>query len=310
MATRLIEIASDLAALYPYAPVDEIVNTIAAAIESEPIIVEAIRNLNIPSQLELQRAEFKSQRLPTERKRITERIENARFFKRIKAIYMRPTYSSSALQSTRFDGAQLGLSSGIECAAGPSLDVPKRELEGTNENQPRVPMRDSAFIDYQDFVTPSESLARNSQDAAISIYDVLHRIDNKFDREQTLSLYDLYVILGLLESTHRNKPILTRISRILSRDLQLRNRTFRVDCRSELYRGDDLLPDTLRVPHPPSSSVSDSISEILRALILDEHKRLHDKAGQEFIRGDISYAVYIAKTRRFALDAGKLFSSV
>jgi hypothetical protein len=113
-----------------------------------------------------------------------------------------------------------------------------------------------------------------------------------------------------MEISPDQADVLNKIFDILNIDIKKRNRTYHINCIDELYRGDDSLPEELRVSKPSNSNISDGIWESLKAVILHEYKRLHNQYGQQFINGQITYDNYIQTTNRYSVYADRLFSEL
>jgi hypothetical protein len=64
------------------------------------------------------------------------------------------------------------------------------------------------------------------------------------------------------------------IRELLDVDLKINSQRYGIDRLSELYLDDGLLPTNLRLGRADLSNIEGVIKESLRAIILDEHKRL------------------------------------
>jgi len=134
----------------------------------------------------------------------------------------------------------------------------------------------------------------------------LEEIREKMKNEQTLSFDDIQKINEILKSTS-DEIILDEIFRILESDIKLRKIKFGIDCIKELYRGEELLPQELRTPRPRRGDRREQIDEMIRAIVLNEYKRLHRLTGLKFIDGKIEYDEYLRKTREYAIIANRLY---
>jgi len=306
MTTSLIEIASDVASQYPNASPEEVIEVIIDSIESQTVLSRAISYVAVPTALQIRQAEFRSKRLPKQRTRIVEHIDNARFFKKLKELYTLPVLDSGLLPIIELDGARVDLS--------PSTQIPSTAYEEVLESSSLNGTQLRTLYHPEDMPTThsqttltQESPARNNKEIKISSSDILMDIKEKEDDSQFLSLYDVYQIINVMNFYPVENGTLNEISEIVRKDINHRNRAFKADCVKELYGGDDQLNEELRTIRPRISDISSAILEGLRAVVLNEYRRLHSQSGQKFINGETSYEYYVQTSNTFARYADVLF---
>ncbi len=156
-----------------------------------------------------------------------------------------------------------------------------------------------------------EVSAENTKETKESPSDTLQEIGEGFEASTyLLSLYSIYRITRIMETSQDQVDVLYKINNILSDDIKRRNKLYRTDCIGELYRGDDSLPEEQQVYYPSGSNISDKINQSLKAIIVHEYKRVHTQYGQQFVNNQIPYDTYIQTTDRYSRYADKLFSEL
>ncbi len=304
MASPLMEIASELAGLYPTATTDEIAAAIIESIESELILRETFKVVRLPDRHEIQLAKLKSQRLPKKRAiRMREKIEFLSFFEKVKATYTTLGYSPS-VPSVAHNGSRVT----FEASFGQS-DNGNVRIEGAEAIKsgmgPRVREGiELPLVGDQWLMLVRESTAHDVKEFIVSPSQVLEEIREKVRGRQPLSFDDIGKVNRVLEFA--DEDCLDEILKLLDGDVRLRREIFGVDCVKELYRGDDVLPQELRTSPPDPRSVEELIHERTRAILTHEYERLHRLAGLDFINGEISYDDYVKRTERYAIEAGRL----
>lgn len=310
MVSSIVEIVSDLAAQYPRATPEQITEIIVNSIESEPIISDVISCIQVPTKLQIKQAEFRSKRLPKERSKILERIENANFFKKLQFVYVMPIQDSNLMGSIHRDGARVELSFPIKYSNSSYQRLSRTRNLDIDKTYEYIRSTKNTNIENSYSLITKEVPARNMNKTKESPTDNLQEIDEGFDASDLLSLYKIYQVIRIMETSHNQVTIPNKIFGILSNDIKRRNRTYRTNCIGELYQGDKSLPEELQVRHPSSSNISNKIYESLKAIIVHEYKRLHNQYGQQFINNQITYDNYIQTTSRYSVYADKLFSEL
>lgn len=138
------------------------------------------------------------------------------------------------------------------------------------------------------------------------IREYMIELMKKVENGQTLSLEEIQKIKEMLK-IQEDRSILNNLLILLNKDIELRKKIYGVECISELYRGENLLPENLRIPKPRPNDIEDLIKERWRAIVLHEYRRLHRLTGLEFIKGKLTYDEYIRKTKEYALIASGLY---
>jgi predicted transcriptional regulator len=131
----------------------------------------------------------------------------------------------------------------------------------------------------------------------------LIEIDRKLTKKETLTFKNIETILKFIDKLEYFDLILN----ILDKDIKLRNEKFNVDCIKDLYFGQELLPEEMRVARPKENDVKELIKEKLRAIVLHEYRRLYRLTTFEFINGKISYEECMKKTEDYDRNAINLF---
>ncbi len=311
MVASIIEIASELAAQNPSASPEQITETIVRSLESEHTISDAISHVQIPTKLQILQAELRSKRSPKKmRTRILERIENANFFKKLQYIYILPIRDSNLRRIIHRDGARVDLSSPVKYSDSSHQKVFKSRYLGVDKTHEIIHTTKEAPLDYTHSVLTREIPARNTKAIKTSPSQVLREIDEESSSSHLLSLYNIYQIIRVMESSYNQDTILNEISNIVNNDIKVRNKVSGTSCIDELYQGNEFLPEELQIQRPSSHNIIDKIFETLRAIIVHEYKRRHDQYGQQFIKGQITHDMYIQTTNKYATDADELISEL
>jgi hypothetical protein len=152
------------------------------------------------------------------------------------------------------------------------------------------------------------SSSDNSGSTTIPVTELLQQMDSKFDNSRSLSLYDFYQLVGIIKTYNQQKELLSYISRILSRDFELRKIRYGINSLDQYLDS----PNSNKTNDDGSSSTLQSfpiyISNIMKALIVHEYSRLHDETGKSFIDHQISYESYIQITERYAFSVNSLLA--
>lgn len=312
MASPITEIVTELAAQNPGITSEQITETIISSLESEPVILDAISNIQVPGREQIEEAKVRNKRLPKEeRTKALKRIENANFFKRLQLIYIVPTQDSDLKKGIHRDGARVGFTFPMESSASSYLRLTTTRHFDIDETYERIQTAKDTPRQYLHGETTEEMSTQNIKENKESSSSMLQEVEEEFEiSKDFLSLYHIYQIIRIMEISPGQADVLNKIFDILDIDIRKRNRTYRINCIDELYRGDDSLPEELRVGKPSKSSISDSIYESLKAIIVHEYKRLHSQYGQQFINDQITYEMYINITNRYSVYADRLFSDL
>jgi len=311
MVTPLVEIAVELANLYPEASPEEISEAIIGSIETEPMLREIFKATRLPSAGEIRLEELKAQRYRKRYRKkkimqMKEKRELIFIFERFKSISSPITENSSSLPFTLYDGADITLEAPQLQPSNASFIIQRTKIMRPNIELPLLESIESRIMDDQYLKPIKEPMLSTIGEFIISPSKILEEINEKLETQQTLSFEDLQKINRVLEFAY-DITTLNEIHRVLESDIKLRKEKFNVDCLKELYRDEDLLPSKMRTPRPKPDEIESLIHEKIRAIILHEYRRLHRLAGLEFIKGKITYDEYIKKTQRYAFDASKLF---
>ena len=312
MASPITEIVTELAAQNPGITSEQITEIIISSLESEPVISDAVSNIHIPSRSQIKLAELKSKRLPKKNKAKTlERIENADFFKRLQLIYIVPTQDSDLMKGIHRDGARVDFTFPIESSDSSYLRLTVKRHLDIDKTCERIQTTKDTPGEYSHGEITEEISTKNTKENKESSFSMLQEMGEEFETSTDfLSLYHIYQIIRIMEISPDQDNVLDKIFDTLNIDIKQRNRTCRINCIDELYRGDDSLPEELRVRKLSSSNISDRIYESLKAVILHEYKRLHSQYGQQFINDQITYEMYINITNRYSMYADRLFSEL
>ena len=312
MASPITEIVTELAAQNPGITSEQITETIISSLESEPVISDAISNIQVPGREQIEEAKVRSKRLPKEeRTKALKRIENANFFKRLQLIYIVPTQDSDLKKGIHRDGARVGFTFSMESSDSSYLRLTTTRHFDIDETYERIQTAKDTPRQYLHGETTEEMSTQNIKENKESSCSMLQEVEEEFEiSKDFLSLYHIYQIIRIMEISPGQADVLNKIFDILNIDIRKRNRTYRINCIDELYRGDDSLPEELRVRQPSNSNISDRIYESLKAIIVHEYKRLHSQYGQQFINDQITYEMYINITNRYSMYADRLFSDL
>lgn len=312
MASPITEIATELGAQNPGITSEQITEIIISSLESEPVISDAVSNIQVPSSLQIELAELRSKRLSKKKKAKTlERIENADFFKRLQLIYIVPTQDSDLMKGIHRDGARVDFTFPIEYSDSSYLRLTTTRHLDIAKTYERIQTTKDTPREYSHGEITEEISTQNTKENKESSLSMLQEMGEEFETSiDFLSLYHIYQITRIMEISPDQDDVLDKIFDTLRIDIKRRNRTYRTDCIDELYQGDDSIPEELRVRQPSSSNISDRIHESLKAIIVHEYKRLHSQYGQQFINGQITYEMYSSISDRDSVYADRLFSEL
>jgi hypothetical protein len=317
MSTSLIEIATELAAEYPIASPQQIADIIVDSIESGSVISQAISYVIIPTPLEMKHAELLSKRLPSKRvpkdkarKRATllEHIENAPLFKQLKSFYELPLEDTGLGPIIGLDGARVALLPSVQRPDTTYYQLPRQgrpNVDGTQANIPPAPYGSTVASPDN---TISESSVRNTREITFASLDFLADVGTESDH--FLSFHDIYRIIALICLYPDDEQIIFKVDELVRNDIKLRNRDSKSDCLDELYRGDERLPEELRVQRPKFSDIRGMTLQRIRAIILNQYQRLQSEAGQKFIKDEITYDAYVQAENKYAMYANELAAAM
>jgi len=136
-----------------------------------------------------------------------------------------------------------------------------------------------------------------------SLMKILDEISKKLENNQILSFDDIEKINSIIETS--DEKTLNDINILLERDISLRKEKYSVDVIEELYEGEEDLPEDLHERRP--RNLKESIYEKIKAIILHEYSRLHDKDTVDFVAGKITYDECIKRTEGYLSVASRLF---
>ena len=312
MTSTITEIVGELAVQNPGITAEQITEIMISSLESESVVSAIVSDVEIPSKLRIELAELKSERLPKRRRAKTlERIENANFFKRLKLIYSIPTQDSDLMKSIHSDGARVDLTLPSECSDSSHVGfAPKVHLD-VDKTYERIQTAQDSPREYLHAEVTEGISPQNTKENKESISGMLAEVEEEFETSRDfLSLYYIHQMTRIMKVSPDLVGAFDKILDILEIDIKKRNREYRVNCIDELYKGDNYLPEELRVSKPSNPDMSGRIHESLAAVILHEYRRLHDQCGQEFIAGQITYDTYIETTNRYSMYADRLFSEL
>ncbi len=308
MNPTLLDIGTKLAFDNPTATGQEIADAILDSIESEFVLSRAINYVTLPTATKIKEAEFKSKRLPNQRDRILERIGNVQLFRRMKEIYMIRAPATSSIYTVSLDGAEVMPQRPLDnlLTSYPTSIV--KQVSGTRSAHTARRYQDKLLTHW---LSPSpEVQARSAKEIVISPADMVWELEEHANSGQLLSFYDIYQIINAIILSRGDTAILERISNTIDSDIKNRNRISKSDCVREFYRGNDQLPAEMRLPRLNMAEMTNVVRQNLRAIILDELRRLHDKVTQEFIDNKLVYDEYIEMTNRWASQANALFTAL
>jgi hypothetical protein len=240
-----------------------------------------------------------------------ERIENANFFKRLQLICTVPTQDSDLKKSIHRDGARVGFTFHAEYSGGSYVRLPAARQFNIDETYERIEIARDTARQYSGGEIIEEISTQSTKENKESSSSMLEEVGEELEiSDDFLSLHHIYQIMRIMEISADRPDLLNKVFDILEIDIRRRNKTYRINCTNELYRGDDSLPEELRVGRPSRSNISGRIYESLKAIILHEYKRLHSQYGEQFIDDKITYEMYINTTNRYSMYADRLFSEL
>lgn len=317
MSTSLVEIAMDIAAQYPAASSQHLADIIIDEIEFGSLVPQTISHVVIPTPANLRQAEFRSERLPykgvtqekaKERAILLEHIDNARLFRHLKSFYTVPIENTGLVPIIGLDGARV--------AFLPTITYPDRANEKIHPQYPANVQgtKINVLVASEESTTSEpnigmESPARSTREVTFSAQGLLHGI-RKGGPSHLMSLYDIYRIIALLQLYPDDEQVINEIDEALRSDIKIRNQESKSDCIKELFRGDDQLPDELRLRPANAFDILAVHRQRIRAIILDEYRRLQAEAGQKFVKGEITYAVYLQEENKFATNSNDLLAAL
>ncbi|HEX9896437.1 MAG TPA: hypothetical protein VGA85_02080 [Dehalococcoidales bacterium] len=306
MESILDKIIFDIASENPTASMDVIAEAVIHTIESEDFVSNTIRKVVTPNKLDVRISELRSKRLPTKQRiRITERVTDTRLVERVKEMCVLPIEHSSFNPLIHTDGAKVYFASSDNYPDSPALA--STTISAPLSSPHRVILESIPLPDNNTTTSiPLRGITdRNTELNSVTPADLLNDIDGKFDQSEPLSLYDFYQMISLVKISRHVMRLLPVISKILSRDLELRKKLYGSDSfeePSDLYNKPSTEPTELRFFLPSY------ICESFMTLIIHEYGRLHEEVGRSFIDREISYESYLRQTERYALDADRLVS--
>jgi hypothetical protein len=316
MTVSLIDIASDLAIQNPIASEQEIAEVIIDSIQSESVMAEAIARLVIPTKTQIKEAEFKSQRLPRkrgqkqERDRILEHIENARFFTKLKEFYAPSPLDATLTPNIELDGAHVVVPFPIENLVTASRKIGTKRWLNLNGTERIQKQSYKDVLMTQSLPLTLQSATRNNERTKISPNDIISEIEGNIESGDFLTFYDMYQLINVMEFSAKDNEIVIRIADIVHNEVTKRNRAFKANCINELYAGESFMPEECRVSRMKTTVLTNAIWENLNGIILNEYRRLHDKASHNFLNKEIDYEKYMQLINGWAFQANALFTEL
>jgi hypothetical protein len=305
LTTTLLQVAYELATANPSATADDISDVIINTIESEEALDIILRILRLPTSREISIARMKMSRSSKkDAKRIENKLELAALIDKIKSAMQKDT-ASSVLQRTSSNGSRVVAESIAQQLVDGNSRLPRRpSIMAVNKRVRHIlPVR-SSYDYYLDL--PREPEKDEPIQYIVSLDSLLDDISAKTMSGQILLFDDIAKVLLVLEFSD-DQTFLVRINKILQSDIELRNRSFRIDCVQALYEGEESVPMEMRTRHPEPQSVKQRINELIRAILLHEQGRLHREASLSFLGGQKTYADYVDTSKRCALNASRLY---
>ncbi len=303
--TTLLQVAHELAIANPGATADNISEVIIDAIESEEALDIILGGLKLPTRREISLAKMKMSRSSKkDAQRFENKLELAAQIDKIKSRLQRDT-CSSVLQRTSGNGSKVVSESIVDQLVDGNSRFPRRvSIIAINNKSPQILLFRSSCNYYLDL--PRESEKNEPIQHIVSLDSLLDDISEKTLSRQTLLFDDIAKILLLLEYSD-DHAFLIRLNKVLQSDIDLRNKTFRVDCIGALYEGGESMPVEDRIRHPEPQNIKQRANERIRAILLHEQSKLHREASLSFIDGHKTYADYVDTSKRYALDASRLY---
>lgn len=308
MVTSLVEIASDLANLYPEASPGKISEAIINTIESEFMLHEILKAIKLPSRVEKRREELRLKERYKKKKatQVKQKIKLISFFEKLKRISGTLAESSSSVSFASYDGDNVTIETPSIKPSDTNVAIQVKETMKPHVELQLLESMESHMMDDWYLELAKEPTLSTTKEIIFSPTKILEEMSERIESKLGLSFDDTLKINRILEFTDE-KTTLNEILTALEKDIAFRKKKFHVDCIKDLYRDDDLLPPNMQTPHPRLGDVESLIQERLRAIILHEYRKLHRLTGQEFIEGKITYEKYKKKTKEYALVANKLF---
>lgn len=311
MVTPLVEVAKDLKVKYPEASSRQISEVIINFIESDSSILSAIVGLTIPQGNELKTTELlinsTSQKNKFEKDKVLEKINNAKFFKKIQTRYTAPLQHTASYSKIENDGASVDILPRVKYSSNTISKITQFAPANVRLRQKKL------YKDYYSSVVQLEPIIsrdNSDKDSYSKVTKFIDEIENQVNKSMLLNLHDIYLIRNFTMLKEYSDQDLTRIQSALARDISLRNKTYKVSCISELYNNDKTLPEMLRVSRPKSPATLNLIYESVKAIILNEYKRIHKNISTQYIDGKIDYTNYKVEIEKWACNADELFSSI
>ncbi len=317
MPSALMEIATELAIQYPLASAQQIADVMIDAIESGPIISDAISYVTIPSQLQLKQAEFKTKRLPSKhisrdeakkREALLAHIDNAHLLKQIKSLYIVPLEDAGPGPIIGLDGARVDLLPSFQRPDATFKSSPQRRRLNSNGTNQSTAITQAGGSTVSTESTVYYLPSRSTWETTFSPLEFLTEVEE--ETNHLFSLYDIYRIITFLYLYPEDSNLTMKIDEAIRNDIKNRNRESRSDCLEELYRGDDQLPEELRVPFPKSSDFGGITVQRIKAIIIDEYQRLQNEVAQKFTNGEITYHEFVQAEGKDAAFADELLAAL
>lgn len=305
MSTMLLQIAKELAVTNPGATANDISEAIINTIESEDALDIILGVLRLSSSHEISVAKMKMARSRRkEAGKIESKLELTALIDGIKSGLNKDT-CSSVIRRTFGDGNKV---------------VPESVTHNIMDGNSRFPRTPSFIaISKQDLrITsarssknyylnlPRETEKHESFQHIVSLEMLLDDISHKIADGQTLLFDDISKVLLMVEHSN-DSTYLMKLNKVLQSDIDLRKTVFKVDCLQALYEGDESVSDEKRTHHLAPHNIKDRVNERIRAILLHEQRRLHREASLNFLSGQSTYANYVDSSRRYALDASRLY---
>ena len=306
--TEFSRIIFDFAAQHPSTPVDVLTDSIVSTIESEDFLVKTVEHVKLPTSLDVKLTELRSKRLPArQRAPLSDKVANVHLFKRIKEMTTPIIATATLNPTTHPDGANITLN--YTNRYPDTTFTPSIKSLGYRYNRPYQAHEWTTLPGVATQANPFVFTSnKNSGTENITIIELLQQMDSKFDELQLLSLYDFYQLISIIKTYNRLKELLPYISKILSRDFELRKIQYGISSLDQYLDS----PDPNKNNNDSFSAISQIfpvyISNILKTLIVHEYSRLHDETGKSFIDRNISYESYIQITERYAFSVNSLLA--
>jgi len=106
-------------------------------------------------------------------------------------------------------------------------------------------------------------------------------------RGPNLEFEDIRDICNLLLASD-DSSLISEISQIVNKDIELKNTKYSIDCRMELKGNRELVPQEFSISMSRPTNAIAVLKDFIRAILLFEYRRLFKNDGSEFRKGKLT----------------------